>query len=110
MSELEGSFGPAPSEPVPFLPKVLVLMSVPLFFGYLIKHFLLPRPVFLVMYTWAILSFVTVPVLCLVECVVLAKLAQAGTGRPHVRARTHLLALGVGLAGLTAAFLVRSYG
>ncbi len=49
---------------VPFLPKLLLLMTVPLFLGYFIKNFLFPRAVFFIMYNWAILSLIAVPILC----------------------------------------------
>ena len=41
---------------MPFLPKLLVLMTVPLFLGYFIKNLLLPRAVLFILYNWAIVS------------------------------------------------------
>ena len=94
---------------VPFMPKLLLLMTVPLFLGYFIKHFLFPRAVFLIIYNWAIVSVIAVPILCLAECVIIAR-SVAGRVTDRRVLRPHLLGLGAGLAAMVATFLVRSYG
>jgi hypothetical protein len=94
---------------VPFLPNLLPLMTVPLFLGYLIKHFLFPRAVFLVLYNWAIVSVIAVPILCVAECVIIAR-SVAGRVTDRRVLRPHLLGLGAGVAAMVATFLARSYG
>ena len=95
---------------MPFLPKLILVMSVPLYLGYLIKHFLLPRVAFLVLHNWAIVSFLIVPLLCLAECIVLARAALPGSGERRTHLRAHLLGLGAGVAAVITVFLVRTYG
>lgn len=94
---------------LPLLPMLVLAMSVPLFLGYAIKHTLFPGPLFVVMYSWAILSFVLMPLLWLAELVVVAK---AGLGPPAGREDLgpHLLGLEVGTLALVAVLVVRLYG
>jgi hypothetical protein len=100
---------PATVTALPLLPKLVLAMSVPLFLGYAIKHTLFPRPLFVVMYSWAILAFVLMPLLCLAELVVLAK-GGLGPGADRPDLGPHFLGLGVGTLALVAVLVVRLYG
>jgi len=92
----------------PILPQVLLLMSVPLYLGYLIKHELLPAGViFALAYSWAVLSFILVPVLCFVEGIVLVRGWLRGSPDQAHSLAWHLVGLGGGLGAMLAAFAVR---
>jgi len=96
---------------LPFLPQLLIVMSVPLYLGYLIKNLLVPSAVFMVLYPWSIISFIAVPVLCLAETVVLARIGRPPkTTGQHRERRYHAVGLAVGLGAMLAVYLVRSYG
>jgi hypothetical protein len=92
----------------PLLPQILLIMSLPLYLGYLIKHELLPAGViFVVLYSWAILSFVLVPILCVVECVVLTRAWFSSDAQRINALRWHSVGLVGGLGAMLAALAVR---
>ena len=72
----------------PVLPKVVVAMSVSLFLGYWIKNFLLPNFLFVAFYSWAIFSFISVP-LCLAECFILARAGLSHSSEKSEGLRAH---------------------
>ena len=94
----------------PLLPKVVVAMSVPLFLGYWIKNLLLPNFLFVVFYTWAIFSFISVPLLCLAECIILARAGLSHSPEKSEGLRAHGVGLAIGAAAMLATYLVRWYG
>jgi hypothetical protein len=83
-------------------------MSVPLYLGYVIKHELLPTGyTFVALYSWAILSFVVVPLLCAVECVVILRAWLSNHPNRIDIVRRHSIGLVGGLGAMLAAFAVR---
>src|SRR5258708_2779890 len=93
---------------VPFLPRLMTVMSIPLYLGYLIKHDLIPEGVvFAAVYTWAIVSVVVIPLLCLVECWFVVRTwigVRAHGSHAH---RWHAAGLGIGLGGILMVLGVR---
>jgi hypothetical protein len=85
-----------------------MVMSIPLYFGYLIKHDLVPEgAVFAAAYAWAVISVVVMPVLCLVESwFVVRKWIGGQANRSHAL-RWHITGLGIGLGAIPAVLAVR---
>jgi hypothetical protein len=94
----------------PILPKLVLVMSVPLFLGYWIKNFLLPNFLFVIFYSWAIFSFISVPLLCLAECFILARAGLSRSPEKSEGLRPHGVGLAIGAAAMLATYLVRWYG
>jgi hypothetical protein len=93
---------------VPFLPRLVLIMSVPLYFGYLIKHGLVPEgAVFAFAYSWAVTSVVVVPVLCVVEGWYLVRMWIGGRPQGSHALRWHATGLGIGIGALLAVLVVR---
>ena len=93
---------------VPFLPRLALIMSVPLYFGYLIKHGLVPEgAVFAFAYSWAVISVVIVPVLCVVEGWYVALIWIAARPEGSHALRWHATGLGIGIGALLAVLVVR---
>ena len=90
----------------PFLPKLTVLMSIPLYMQSLIKHDMVPSGIlFVLVYTWALVSLVVVPVLSLVECWFVTRTWLV---RHDPRAlRWHATGLGIGIGSLLSLLAVR---
>jgi hypothetical protein len=91
---------------MPILPKLVLVMSVPLFLGYWIKNFLLPNFLFVIFYSWAIFSFISVPLLCLAECFVLARAGLSHSLEKQVL-RSHGIGLAIGAAAMLTTYWVR---
>jgi hypothetical protein len=104
--EPSGGLGTATRYRVPLVPKLVAIMSIPLYLGYLIKHALLPEGlVFVVAYGWAVASFAVVPLLCVGEAVFLVSAAcRRGA---ETRYGWHAAGLGIGVAAVLAALTVR---
>ncbi|SRR5260221_115875 len=95
---------------MPALPKSILVMSVPHYLGYFIKNLLLPGTAGFVLYSWSIFSFMIVPVLCLAECAILAKIALRAVPERNNAAQPHIIGLAVGIGAMLVTFLVRWYG
>jgi len=101
---------PQSGQMTPVLPKLVLAMSVPLFLGYWIKNFLLPNYLFVVFYSWAIFSFISVPLLCLAECFVLARAGLSHSPEKKHGLRSHGIGLAIGAAAMLTTYWVRWYG
>jgi hypothetical protein len=92
----------------PLLPQALLLMSIPLYLGYPIKHELIPAGIiFALVYSWAVLSFVLVPVLCLAEVVFLLRGWLRRSPEDTQSPGWHVVGLAGGVGAMLAAFAVR---
>jgi ABC-type Mn2+/Zn2+ transport system permease subunit len=91
----------------PLLPRIVLLMSVPLYLGYAIKHGLVPGVVFAFLYSWSIVSFVLVPWLCVAECALLVRAWRREDPRRASLLRWHGIGLGSGVLAVLATFAVR---
>jgi len=93
---------------VPFLPKLVLVMSIPLYLGYLIKHLLIPEGAFFaVAYGWAVISVVVVPVLCAVEGWFVARAWTGGRPLRSYALRWHAIGLAIGIGAILAVLAVR---
>ena len=93
---------------VPFLPRLVLVMSIPLYLGYLIKHGLVPEgAVFALAYGWAVISVVVIPVLCIVEGWYVVQMWIGGSAHRSQALRWHATGLGIGIGALLAVLVVR---
>lgn len=82
-------------------------MSIPLYLGYWIKHEAFGGVAFAAIYSWAIISFVALPLLVVIEGALLVRSRLRDAGRVTGEQRAHAVGLVIGIGAMVVAFVVR---